>query len=213
MTATEEEIEPGFIHGTVNGYTLVVPKEWRKIPVRKGTDQAIKRILDEAFAHYSRDEIVQQRRDVEMRLRDVIKNARQNAGVDLFLPIRTQNKDMLASFLISYAEFGRLDAPSAQAVLGHVKTTLDNANWIELAGVRGMRTERVCPPDRDRDINFASRRVEYLLPVPNTADSWLVASYSTLGDGDPESELSKLFCDLFDAIMLTFRWTYREDQT
>lgn len=91
-------------------------------------------------------------------------------------------------------------------------TTLDGAERIELAGVQGIRTEHACPADRDRDINFASRRVEYLLPVPNAADSWLVASYSTLGDGDPESELTKLFCDLFDAIMTTFRWTYREDQ-
>lgn len=101
MTGTEEETKPDIVHGTINGYTLVVPKEWRKIPVRRGTDHAVKRILDEAFAHYSRDEVAQQRRDVEMRLRDVIKNARQNAGVDLFLPIRNRNKDVLASFLIS----------------------------------------------------------------------------------------------------------------
>jgi hypothetical protein len=199
------------LHGTVAGYTLVVPAEWQKIPVQRGSDQAIKRILDEAFAHYGRDEVAQQRRDVEMRLREVIRNARQNAGVDLYLPIRTKNKDVLASFLISYAEFGRQNAPSQQDVLSFVRSTLDDAEPIELAGVSGMRTERTCPPDPEHDIPYASRRVEYILPVPNTPDSWLVGSYSTLGDGDPESELTKLFCDLFDAIMTTFRWNYQED--
>lgn len=212
-TAPEDSPDsaPENLHGTVAGYTLMVPPEWQKIPVQRGSDQAIKRILDEAFAHYGRDEVAQQRRDVEKRLREVIKNARQNAGVDLYLPIRTKNKDVLASFLISYAEFGRQDAPPQQDVLRYVMSSLNAAEPVGLAGVNGMRTERACPPDPEHDITYASRRVEYLLPVPNTPDSWLVASYSTLGDGDPESELTMLFCDLFDAMMTTFRWNYRED--
>jgi hypothetical protein len=52
---------------------------------------------------------------------------------------------------------------------------------------------------------------EALLPVPATADSWPVSSFSTLGDEDPHSELTKLFCHLFDAIMTTLRWTYDEE--
>ncbi len=198
-------------HRTVGGYTLVVPQEWQKIPVQRGSDQAIKHILDEAFAHTGRDQVAQQRREVEKRLRDVVRNARQNAGVDLYLPIRSESKNVHASFLISYAEFGRQDAPPTQDVLRYVMSTLEEAQSIEVAGVKGIRTERVYAPDLEREIPYASRRVEYMLPVPNTPDTWLVASYSTLGDGDPESQLTKLFCDLFDAIMLTFRWNYRED--
>lgn len=194
------------------GYTLVVPNEWQKIPVKRGSDQAVKRILDEAFAGFGRDQVAQQRREVETRLRDIIKNARQNAGVDLFLPLRKKNKDIVASFLISYAEFGRLDAPAASDVLAHVMSSLNGAEQVELAGVQALRTERTHPPDPERDIPYPTRRVEYLLPVPATADSWLVSSFSTLGDGDPESELTKLFCDLFDAIMTTFRWSYGEEK-
>jgi hypothetical protein len=34
----------------------------------------------------------------------------------------------------------------------------------------------------------------------------LTVSFSTVGDGDPERAPARLFVELFDAIMSTFRW-------
>lgn len=39
------------------------------------------------------------------------------------------------------------------------------------------------------------------------ADRWLIATFSTAGDGDPEGDFAKLLVGLCDAILLTFRWT------
>jgi hypothetical protein len=59
--------------------------------------------------------------------------------------------------------------------------------------------------DPAREVDHASRRVEYVLPVPGTADSRLVATFSTVGAGDPEDPAARVPCALFDAIMSTFR--------
>jgi len=52
----------------------------------------------------------------------------------------------------------------------------------------------------------ASRRVDYLLPVPGQPGQWLIVTFATPGDGDPEGTFASLLVELFDSIMLTFRW-------
>jgi hypothetical protein len=193
------------------GYRLVVPREWQKIPVQRGTEQALKGLLDRAFAHHGRDQVAQYRREVEARLKKLISQARQNAGVDLYLPLGHRERNLPASFLISYAEFGALDAPDPQRVLAQVLSTTANAEQVELDGTPAMRTERTYEADASRGVDSPSRRVEYLLPVPGTPDSWLVSSFSTFGAGDPEDGTAGLLCALFDAIMGTFRWEHQQE--
>jgi len=49
--------------------------------------------------------------------------------------------------------------------------------------------------------------VDYVLPVPGHPGRWLIVTFATPGDGDPDGELAGLLVRLFDSIMLTFRWT------
>lgn len=197
---------------TVDGYRLVVPREWHKIPVRRGTDKALKELLDQAFARHSRDAVAQYRRELEARLKKAVKQARTNAGVDMFIPFGRQDRNLPASFLISYVEFGSPNAPSKDAVLAEVASTLVGAVSVTLDGTAGVRTERVHAAEPERDVPYPSRRVEYLLPVPGSADSWLSAAFSTVGGEGPDDGFARLLCSLFDAIMTTFRWRYKEDQ-
>ena len=60
--------------------------------------------------------------------------------------------------------------------------------------------------DVEQGVEYASRRVDYVLPVPTDLDRWVVVSFSTLGAGDPTDEFAQLLVELFDAIMTTFRW-------
>ncbi|MCM2425956.1 hypothetical protein C8250_029925 [Streptomyces sp. So13.3] len=196
---------------TVSGYRLVVPDEWEKIPVQRGTDKAIAALLDRAFAKHGRDQVAQYRRELEARLKKVINQARQNAGVDLFLPMGNREQNLPASFLISYVEFGRLDAPDPQQVLAEVLSTTRGGEPVEIAGCSGIRTERNYDADPEREVDYASRRIEYILPVPGTADSWLLSSFSTFGGGSPDDDIAKLLGALFDAIMSTFRWKYQQE--
>ncbi len=196
----------------VSGYRLVVPREWRKIPVQRGADRAIAALLDEAFAKHSRDQVAQYRRELATRLQALVAQARQNAGVDLYLPFGRPERNLPASFLVSYAEFGKPDAPDPQHVLAEVLATSAGAGEpVELDGTSGLRTERTYDADPARDVDHPSRRVEYILPVPATPDSWLVSSFSTVGEGDPDDRTAKLLCALFDAIMGTFRWVRQEE--
>jgi hypothetical protein len=68
----------------------------------------------------------------------------------------------------------------------------------------------VAPADPGQQAGYGSRRVDYLIPVPEHPRGMLVVAFSTIGDGDPEGDFAKLLVELFDAIMTTFRWTSDE---
>ena len=77
---------------------------------------------------------------------------------------------------------------------------------VNVDGVTAARSEQAAPPDPARGIEYGSRRVDYVVPVPGAPDRWLLAGFSTLGAGDPDDGLARMLVQLFDAIMSTFRW-------
>ena len=201
--------------GTASGYTLVLPTGWRRIPVREGSKAAIRSILDEVFARYpageSRDRVIRHRVQLEGRLTDMVRKARSSGGVDLYLPVEyVHGTAVPASFVVSQATLGQPDdggpVDPAQVVAAFVADAGDAAP-AEVDGVACARTETVAGPDPGQDVPLGSRRVDYVVPVPGQPGQWLISTFSTVGDGDPEGEFAKLLVSLFDAIMLTFRWT------
>lgn len=203
--------EAGQLNRVVRGYRLIVPEEWQKIPVQSGTDRAIDAMLDRAFAKQSRDEVAQYRRELQSRLKNLARQARENGAIDLYLPVGQRERNLPASFLVSFVEFGKVDAPPSGAVLAEVLSTTEGSKAVEIDGAHGMRTEKIYPPDPSRGIDYPSRRVEYILAVPGTADSWLVSSFSTVGGESADDQIAELLCTLFDAIMTTFRWQYLQE--
>jgi hypothetical protein len=205
--------------GTASGYTLVLPTGWRRIPVREGSRAAIRTILDEVFARYpageSRDRVIRHRVQLEGRLTDMVRQARSSGGVDLYLPVEyVHGTAVPASFVVSQATLGQPDdggpVDPAQVVAAFVAgagDTAGDAAPAEVDGVACARTETVAGPDPGQDVPLGSRRVDYVVPVPGPPGQWLISTFSTVGDGDPEGEFAKLLVSLFDAIMLTFRWT------
>jgi hypothetical protein len=73
-------------------------------------------------------------------------------------------------------------------------------------GTTGARLEGTGPAEMILGIEAASRRVDYLLPVPGQPGQWLIVAFATPGDGDPHGAFAALLVELFDSIMLTFRW-------
>ncbi|MGH3857025.1 MAG: hypothetical protein ACRDR6_26800 [Pseudonocardiaceae bacterium] len=73
------------------GYTLVLPPAWRKIPVRRGTDQAIRAIVDQVFSNLPtnvpRDKVAPYRKEVQRQLTSAAGRARRSGAVDLYLPV------------------------------------------------------------------------------------------------------------------------------
>lgn len=194
---------------SVNGYTLVLPPGWTRIPLRSGTDATIAAILDRASAGRSRDELATLRRELQVRLRALTAAARENNGLDLYLPIdQVHGFTVGASFVVAEVEFGSVDPLDPALVVARLASSGD-ASAIVVDGVAGSRTESIAPPDSVRDAPFGSRRVDYELPVPGDGDQWVLVSFSTVGQGDPRDDLADLLVELFDAIMTTFRWTTR----
>lgn len=190
------------------GYSLVLPPPWRRIPLRGGTKAAIRKILDDAFRGLPRDRIAPYRRQASEQLAQVVSQARQAGGTELYLPVGFRGETIItASFVVSELP---LDFP-AEADPAMVAAALADAEpgteAITVGGAPGTRFERCVAADPSAGADFGSRRVDYLLSIPGNPTRWLSFAFSTLGGGDPDDDFAKLLVKLFDAIMSTLRWT------
>lgn len=196
------------------GYTLVPPPGWDVIPLREGTSEAIKRIVDGSVEELPddipRDDLTKARLELIKRLKKVARKAREAGAIDLHLPVeRIDGVALPASFVVSEP----LPAPTlsmdAGMVLSSLRPDASQSEEVTVDGAAGFRVDGVAQPDPAREVAYPSRRVEYILQIPNSATpKWLTVSFSTLADGQPQGELAELLVDLFDAVMTTFRWSY-----
>lgn len=207
-------------HPAAGGYTVVIPPGWCRIPLRQGTNAAIKKILDRSFRHLPRDRVAPYRMEIERRLKILVAQSRSNAGLDLYFPVDpAQDGPVPASFLVSEARYsppaedgedgGEIDPAQ---VLAYLASESAGARIVEADGAPGLRTEQIVRPGPEAEFQYATRRVEYTLAVPGNPGRWLVAAFSTPGSADPDGQLARLLTELFDAIMLTFRWLPSPEQ-
>lgn len=190
-----------------NGYALVLPPGWARVPLGAGTEGAIGRILDRAYAGLPRDEIASARRELQVRLRNLAAVAREQHGLDLYLPVeRVHGFTLGASFVVAQVSFGATEPLDPTLMIAALAADAETST-VTVAGVVGSRSEGIVPADPVDELPFPSRRVDYVLPVAGDADRWVLVSFAAVGGGDPRDELADLAVELFDAIMSTFRWT------
>ena len=194
------------------GYTMVLPGGWRRIPVLHGTRRAVTEILDEVFGrlppNLPRDKLMPYRLELERRLHGMVRQARRQGALDLYLPVEyVHGVAVPASFIVSKGMLGGGEPLDARQVAATMTAESGDASPVTVDGVKGVRFERTAEPDRTQQTPAASRRVDYVLPVPGIPGDWLVIAFSTLGDGRPEGRFTRLLVELFDAIVSTFRWT------
>jgi len=186
---------------------MVLPPGWSRIPLRRGTEQAIGRILDRAFAGLPRDRVASLRHELQLRLRDLAGRARESCGLDLYLPTGQMGEvTAAASFVVAEMSLVSAEPMDPAMLVARLVADSDHTSTVELAGTAGTRTEHVAAADAEQGVEHGSRRVDYVLPVPEDPDRWVIVSFSTLGSGDPTDEFAQLLVELFDAIMTTFRW-------
>jgi hypothetical protein len=202
-------------NGAIAGYTLVLPPGWERIPVRSGTSQAIKRILDGKLralpVKMSRDTIVPYRVMIEGHLRKIATEARKQGGLDLYLPVDFRNGSLIsASFVRSEGTLAASGSDPAPASLLTVLTEDDDAAPFSVGNSPALRREHFAPADPASGTEYGSRRVDYVVPIPDDDSRWLVAAFSTVVNEEAPDWFAKLLVELFDAIMSTFRWTTTE---
>lgn len=194
------------------GYAMVLPGGWRRIPLLHGTKRAIKDILDEVFGrlprNLPRDKVMPYRLELERRLDGMVRQARSTGALDLYLPVEyVHGVAVPASFIVSKGTLGAGEFLDASQIVACMAAESAEASPVTVDGVTGVRFERIAGLDRTQEMPAASRRVDYVLPVPGIPGDWLVIAFSTLGDGRPEGKFTRLLVELFDAMMSTFRWT------
>ncbi|WP_181788312.1 hypothetical protein [Streptomyces phytophilus] len=196
--------------GAAVGYTLVLPPNWSRIPLRDGTDEAILRIVDEAVADLPddlpRDRIPEVRLELVRRLRKAAADARKSGGLDLYLPVQQlHGVTVAASFVVSEITLSAGADPAL--VLARLLADAEKSQPAAVDGSVGYRNERVARASGDEGGEYASRRVDYVLAVPEDDTRWVTVAFSTLADGDPKGAFADVLVELFDAVMTTFRWT------
>jgi hypothetical protein len=174
--------------------------------LRSGTEQAIEAILDAAVADLPPDapDVAERREQVGAYLRRTVAAYDENC-IHLYLPVAAAHGlGVPASFVVADIAFGSVDPLDPNLFLEGLATG-PGAGRVIIAGTRCARTEALAPPDPARGAPVPSRRVVYVLPVPNDPDRWLVVTFAALrteADDDP----STMWVETFDAIMSTFGW-------
>lgn len=207
----------------ITSYRVVLPKPWVRIPVQTGTEDRVREITDEAVTRLPKemppDQVGPWRREVERRLVKDIRQAREYGGIDFYLPTDTWHGFLVgASFVVSeITPPGVLpDDPdeAIAALLAELATSQKGSEPVSIDGVVWVRSERVVQPDEKtlaEGMDVPTRRVDYLTAVPDEPRRWVLVGFSAAGDGDPDSELTHLVVELFDAMMSTWRWIREGD--
>lgn len=204
MVTTQTESPPA-----PNSYTLVLPPGWIRVSLGASVDAAVKDIADRMFARLPRDAYPQRRREMEDMLRDMVRQARATNGIDLYLPVEEMHEvSVPASFVVGGAALpDQLDDLDTLGLLG---TLAADGRLVDVDGASGVRTERIRPAAPDQGAGSpASRRVDYVFPIPGDTRRWLAVAFSTPGAGDPTDQVADVLVELFDAMMSTFEWRNR----
>ncbi len=194
------------------GYMLVLPPGWARIPLRDGTDEVIRGILDRSFEGLPRDRYGPLRSEVEKKLGRQVRAAREAGGLDLYLPVeRAHDVTIPASFLVAEVSFDSMGSATPADVAAALVAADPSAAVVPLDSVPAVRTDRLAaggarPGPQEEEVP-ASRRVEYTVGVPGDPQRWLTVAFSTVAPSTgPDGDLAQLLVELFDALMTTFRW-------
>lgn len=199
--------------GAPTEYRLVLPEPWERIRLDNSMGSRVAGIIDRAVARLPKevppDQVAPHRRFLERELMKNLLEAQKHGGVDYYLPTDLMHGQQLnASFVVSAV------IPDANAEAGLVPGVL--ASMLKESGTEAVsvgdtvwaRREKLLRRDPDEllDESVRIRKVEYVTAVPGDERRWVIVTFTTAGDGDPESQATHLIVELFDAIMTTWRW-------
>jgi hypothetical protein len=117
-----------------------------------------------------------------------------------------------ASYTVSEWRDVERDEIAPSALLESLAANSDaSVSFVDIDGQPALREEAVeaADPEADPLATHAARRVTYTVSAPEDSRGWIVFTFITLGDGDPEGALADMLVELFDAQLTTLRWRER----
>lgn len=205
--------DPGAEPRRAVGYTIVLPPGWHHIPVRRGADEAIKKIARDVAGQFakgqSRDALTAYRIELERKLREVVGEARRRGATDAYVPLGlVHGIPIPASFLVSELSLGSVEDIDPAQIIANLASADGDSRPVTVADAIGARTERAARADPSKNVEYPSRRVDYVLAVPGDRDRYLAVAFSVICAGDPDDAYVLLLVELFDAMMATWRWRW-----
>lgn len=126
----------------------------------------------------------------------------------------------MASFIVAELPIGQAHVIPQQAVINQLANEVvpgGTATKVDVAGAPALRRtygstpgeeELSSAPEAVQQAALPTRRVDYVVPVPDDPGRWISINFSTPGDGDIDSEFTGVLVELFDAVVGTFKWGY-----
>jgi hypothetical protein len=199
----------------MSAYSIVQIPGWETLSLHPRDHGALERRLDE-LAHGSvpaevpRDTATPFRKEVRKELARVTEQA-QAAGAGLLaLPVeKADGAAIPASYTVSEWRDPEPDDTAPLAVLEAIAAaSAASTEIVDVDGQPALREETVesADPEAEPLATHAGRRVTYTVSAPDSQHSWVIFTFITLGDGNPDGPLAHLLVELFDAHLTTLRW-------
>jgi hypothetical protein len=201
-----------------SAYSIVQIPGWETLSLHPRDHAALERRINE-LAHGSvpaqvpRDTATPFRQEVRKEFIRVVEQA-QAAGAGLLaLPVEpVDGKAVPASYTVS--EWRDPD-PDDVAPLDLLKSIAESSaastEIVDVDGQPALREETIesADPEAEPLAAHAGRRVTYTVSAPDSQHSWVIFTFITLGDGNPDGPLAHMLVELFDAHLTTLRWKAR----
>lgn len=199
----------------MTSYSLVLPAPWERIPVGSGRDAAIADLVERSVARATDDippdQLAQARIKLTESLSAQVKQAEDAGGIDLYLPTDLMRGVRVSASILVAAVLPDAMAPdgSVGPIMAELLRRDPTARAITAGDTVWIRSETVVDHTEADvlDESVRGRKVEYVTAAPDDQRRWYLVTFTTLGDGDPDSEFSGLLVELFDAVMTTWRWS------
>ncbi|MPV37177.1 hypothetical protein [Georgenia subflava] len=195
-------------------FTIVVPTGWGRIPVGKGSREAVEKILDRTFAGTSGPQAARLRSQIQGALHRQLRAAAAQSGVELYLPVeRVHGITVPASVIASVPSLDGDDEP--MDVLLGVAARHPGAEVIEVGGTPCVRATRAgLASDGGGELSgspVASRQISYYLTDPTDTSRYVILAATILeADGEGGAAVADAVTELVDAMLTTFRWVGTE---
>lgn len=187
-------------------FTVLVPTGWARIPVGRGSREAVRTVLDRSFADVVHPSAAVLRRQLEGTLTRQLRAAAGQHAAEIYLPVtQVRGITVPASVVVSLPplEAGQ----EARDLLLALAARDGSAEVVDVGGEPAVRVERHHAAGADG--TPASRQVLYHL---GDGGRYAVLSGTVLeGPGDGGSAVADATTELVDAMASTFRWAGREE--
>ena len=194
-------------------FLIALPPGWVRLPARVGDEAELAALIEvivaEALpASLPRDRAEPWRGEMRKVFTGIVAEARDAGASAVYLPVRPVNGvNIPASFVESEIDDGGVD--DVGSVLAGILAGSEDGTLQVIDGAHAARTDsstvRVEP--RDGWPEMTTRQIVYTVEVPHREGRWVVLSFSAASGDSPSGALSDALVELFDALMLTFRWS------